>query len=218
MKILILILAILITDKTSANCMLQETLLPISCADTQALLEKLPSINEHINFSSTVQKIDNAAGFTKSGNVKFIDVMFKFDPFIKHKDYSSYVSATCSIRNMNKKEWKCDSRVYNEYNISKLQAHIRFTTSIDNETANKLIEIIDGSNEIWLSECAVNYRYREKDVINLVSQNGNYGRLDGLYYYSVNFCSDFGGMNILTITEDKENNEFRIKGVGRIAI
>jgi hypothetical protein len=206
MKYLYVFMILLFSKGAVAGCELQDYELPISCAETYALLEKLPTVSEFISSESEIRKLVQKPYFDENKGVSSITVELEFEPHWEYKGYSTYTYARCSSNREEKTEWLCYSTNYNEYVISKKQPLIKFHTEIDDRSAREIISLIDSSSELWPRTC---YHPGLKDTntyISSVSYNGS--------YYSVSFCTGHSSGNTLQIKRDMRNLKLYIDSVG----
>jgi len=206
MKYLYIFVMLVLSKAVIAGCELQDYELPLSCAETYTLLEKLPSVNGSISLDSKIRQLSQRPNFDESRELSSITIELEFEPHEKHEGYSTYAYARCSSNGEEKTEWRCYSANYNEYVISKKQPLIKFYADIDDETAREIISLIDSSPELWPRNC---YHPGLNDTsrhISSVSYDGS--------YYSVSFCTGHSAGNVLYIKRDMRNLKLYTNGVG----
>ncbi len=191
------LLTFLYSSKLFADCAIQNTTLPITCEETAALLQILPSQHEKISAQSQVDNIRTTPIFSQNRELESIAIELEFSPFYQESHFSSFVYAHCYSDGITKTEWRCTTTVRNQFLSPVRQLKIKFDQDISQEDATEILSIIDESTELWPQKCPTDNVSYFAPYIHSVSYHGE--------NFEVSFCNTATSKSSLFIGRDMNN-------------
>jgi hypothetical protein len=190
----LLLSTLLASSTVFADCLVQQTSLPITCEETATLLQTLPSQHEQITAQSQVETINALPIFSSNRELESITIDIDFSPFHQEGSFSRFVNARCTSTGASKTTWSCNTITRNQFLSPIRQLKIKFDEDISDKDAAEILSIIDESSDLWPQKCSIDNANYFAPYIHSVAYNGE--------NFEVSFCQTASTKSVLFIGRD----------------